>query len=119
MEDKRKILTSKTTLRTTRRYRDVFIHSDQTKEERLMSANLRSLINAYKAGDSNIHLRGSKIVTSNTGPSRESSVRYNRQNGDRNTSESAITTEGDYERVNSRQDNDRDVRQRSYTEKEH
>ena len=62
LDDKKKILASKSSLKHSRVYKDVYMHSDQTKEERMMSSNLRSLVSAYKAGDSNIRVMGSRIV---------------------------------------------------------
>ena len=50
------------TLRHSRVYKDIYVHTDQTKEERVMSANLRSLVSAYKAWDNNIRVKGSRIV---------------------------------------------------------
>ena len=54
MDDKKKVMTKKASLKDNRRYQNVYIYSDQTREERLMSANFRSLISAYKSGDNNI-----------------------------------------------------------------
>ena len=62
LEDKKKILSAKASLRHSRRYKDVYIHGDQSKKERMYSANLRSLVNAYKSGDSNTRVKGSRIV---------------------------------------------------------
>ena len=61
MEDKKNVRSKKLSVKSSRRYKDVFIHSDQSKQEILMSSNLRSLINAYKSGDNNVHMRGSKL----------------------------------------------------------
>lgn len=44
----------------------ISLNRNQSKQERLMSANLRSLLHAYKSGDNHIYMKGSNIVTSNT-----------------------------------------------------
>ena len=56
-------MSAKASLRHSRRYRDVYIHGDQSRKERLYSANLRSLVNAYKSGVNNIRVMGSRIVS--------------------------------------------------------
>ena len=63
LDDKKRVLSAKASLRHSRRYRDVYIHGDQSRKERLYSANLRSLVNAYKSGDNNIRVMGSRIVS--------------------------------------------------------
>ena len=66
MEDKKKVLT-KAFLRDNRRYQNVFIYSDQRREERLMSANFRPLISAFKIG-----VRGMRIISDQNRPDFES-----------------------------------------------
>ena len=63
MDDKKKVMTKKATLKDNRRYQNVYIYSDQTREERLMSANFRSLISVYKSGDNNVRVRGTRIIS--------------------------------------------------------
>ena len=63
MDDKKKVMTKKASLKDNRRYQNVYIYSDQTREERLMSANFRSLISAYKSGDNNIRVRETRIIS--------------------------------------------------------
>ena len=63
MDDKKRVLTKKTSLKDSRRYQNVYIYSDQTREERLLSANFRSLVSAYKSGDNNIRVRGTRIIS--------------------------------------------------------
>ena len=40
----------------------MYIHGDQSRKNILCSANLRSLVNAYKSGYSNIRVKGSRIM---------------------------------------------------------
>lgn len=56
VEDKKTVMLRKASLRDSRRYSSVHINKDQTREERLMSANFRSVIHAYRQGDSNIRV---------------------------------------------------------------
>ena len=63
VEDKKRVMARKASLKDNRRFQNIYIHNDQTREERLMSANFRSLLNAYKNGDNNIRVRGARIVT--------------------------------------------------------
>ena len=63
MDDKKKVMTKKASLKDNRRYQNVYIYSDQTREERLMSANFCSLISAYKSSDNNIRVSGTRIIT--------------------------------------------------------
>ena len=60
--DKKKVMLAKKNLKSHAQYRKVFIHHDQSREERVMATNLRMLVNAYKAGDKNINVKGSRIV---------------------------------------------------------
>ena len=66
MEDKKKVLT-KAFLRDNRRYQNVYIYSDQRREERLMSANFRALISAFKSG-----VRRMRIISDQNRPDFES-----------------------------------------------
>ena len=58
LDDKERVMSAKTRLRQSRRDRDVYIHGDQSRKDRLYSANLRSLVNAYNSGDSDIRVKG-------------------------------------------------------------
>ena len=44
LDNKKKILASKAIPKHPRSYKEVYIHCDQSKEERMMSTNLRSLV---------------------------------------------------------------------------
>lgn len=57
-----KVLKTKTTLRETP-YKDVFIHPDQSKEERLANSNLKTLVNAVNNGGS-LTVRGNRVLNS-------------------------------------------------------
>ena len=114
--DKKKILASKSSLKHSRVYKDVYIHSDQTKEERMMSANLRSLVSAYKAGDSNIRVMGSRIVrndqegNSNGAESYRRPEAYDNRNSNRDTAEYQTNCWSERSRArNSSRDRNRDI----------
>ena len=61
-EDKKKVMLAKNKLKDNRQYPNVFIHHDQSREERLMASNLRKLVNAVKGGDTDISVRGSRVI---------------------------------------------------------
>ena len=63
-DDKRKVMENKRKLNESRnRHKGVFIHGDQSKEERLQRANMKTLIDCIKQGDSDsLQLKGSRIV---------------------------------------------------------
>lgn len=107
IEDKKKIMTAKAILRHDRRYKDIFIHNDQTKEERLMSANLRSLVNAYRSGDSNIQIKGSRIVSINSESPTDSSSHGSSNRDDNRARQSRVRSFD-----NTGADNRNDIRDR-------
>ena len=61
-EDKKKVMSAKNKLKDNRQYPNVFIHHDQSREERLMASNLRKLVNAVKGIDTDISVRGSRVI---------------------------------------------------------
>ena len=54
LDNKKKIVAPKANLKHSWSYKDVYIHSDQSKEKRMLWANLKSQVNAYRTGESNI-----------------------------------------------------------------
>ena len=63
-EDKEKVMKSKNSLKDTV-YKQVFIHNDQPKEERLLNSNLRAIVDAVNHGNANLSVRGNRIVRNN------------------------------------------------------
>ena len=63
--DKKKVVLAKKNCKSHAQYRKVFIHHDQSREERVMATNLRMLVNANKAGD-NDDARGEHRVDRNS-----------------------------------------------------
>ncbi|WAR28909.1 hypothetical protein MAR_014613, partial [Mya arenaria] len=62
LEDKNRILTAKNQLGKTLFYKKVFIHSDQTKEERQLASNMRLIMNTINNGHSNLRVQGTRVV---------------------------------------------------------
>lgn len=62
VEDKRKVMVEKSKLRDSRQYRDVYIHHDQSHEQRIMASNFKTVLSALNDNDVNLALRGSRIV---------------------------------------------------------
>lgn len=60
-DDKREIMLSKNKLKDSRNYKDVFISHDQSREERLNSANFRKIIKII--GQDNVYMKGNKVYT--------------------------------------------------------
>ena len=63
--DKSKVMTSKSSLKNNRQYPDVFIHNDQTRDDRVMSNNFKTIIDAINRGDK-LSLHGSRVVSRRT-----------------------------------------------------
>ena len=59
-EHRSKILKAKKNLNKTV-YKDVFVHEDQSKEERIASSNPRTLVNAVNRGE-RVYIRGNRVV---------------------------------------------------------
>ena len=60
--DRQKVLKAKKKLKTSS-MKNVFIHPDQSKEERLISSNMRALVDAINKGDRKLIVRGSRVNT--------------------------------------------------------
>lgn len=63
-DDKKKVMTSKKALKEHRSYDNVYINHDQTAQERRMASSMRTLVEAVKRGESNITVRGTRIISS-------------------------------------------------------
>ena len=51
VDDKKKIMASKSSLKNSRQYSNVFVENDQSREERLMARNFRTLVAAVTGGE--------------------------------------------------------------------
>lgn len=60
-EDKDRIMSVKSKLKDTKQYEKVYIHSDKSRAERLMSSNFRSLVNAYTKGEK-VYVQGARVA---------------------------------------------------------
>ena len=78
MENKKKLNDSRN------RHKGVFIHGDQSREERLQRSNLKTLIDSIKQGDgASLQLRGSRVVRENGNSSENSGERNQGENENR------------------------------------
>ena len=84
-DDKRKVMENKKKLNDSRnRHKGVFIHGDQSREERLQRSNLKTLIDSIKQGDgASLQLRGSRVVRENGNSSENSGERNQGENENR------------------------------------
>jgi DNA-binding protein H-NS len=60
--DKKKILSAKSVFKDDDKFRSDFISSEQTKEDRVMAANMHTFVNAIKEGTSNLSVRGTRVI---------------------------------------------------------
>lgn len=60
--DRQKVLKAKKKLKSSN-MKNVFIHPDQSNEERLISSNMRTLVDAINKGDRKLIVRGSRVNT--------------------------------------------------------
>ena len=102
-EDKKVIMSAKKTLKCHRSYSSVYINHDQTTEERRLAANMRTLVDAVKKGDSNLIVRGSRILTSNDNGYNTQGGRGNINNRRRHHNDGRFTNTRD---TNTRSSND-------------
>lgn len=65
-EDKELVMSAKSKLKHSRQFSHVFINNDQTREQRLMSTNFRQIVNVLNEQGNDIHIRGNRIVGSNS-----------------------------------------------------
>ena len=79
-DDKRKVIENKKKLNDSRnRHKGVFIHGDQSRDERLQRSNLKTLIDSIKQGDgASLQLRGSRVVREQGNSSENSEDRNQR-----------------------------------------
>lgn len=62
-EDKKRVMVAKKVLKNSRQYNQVYINHDQSREERNMARNMRTLLNGVNRGHT-LQVRGSRIVVS-------------------------------------------------------
>ena len=64
-DDKRKVMEQKSHLKDSRQYKDLFIHHDQSPEQRIMANNFKTVLSALNGTNVNLSLRGTRVVRSN------------------------------------------------------
>ena len=79
-KDKRKVMTAKSNLKDSRQYRDVYLHQDQSREQRLMTSNFKAVLDALNRNDRDLSLHGTRVVR------RNQQERQNRQDHQRDES---------------------------------
>ena len=91
-EDKEKMMKSKNKLKNSV-YKQVFIHNDQSKEERLLNSNLRAIVDAVTCihNNTNLSVRGNRVVRNNNNGEREGQNIGNRTDVDRGENENQNT----------------------------
>ena len=55
-------MSEKANLKDSRQYRVVFIHHDQSREQRLMTSNFKAVLDALNRNDKDLSLHGTRIV---------------------------------------------------------
>ena len=118
-EDKQAVMDNKKKLKDDRnKHKMVFIHSDQTKAERLQRANFRTILGSIQKGESDqLEIRGSRVVRSsnrsdNYGHRNQGSEQQRRR---RNSSTERRRQNGEETEERRRdRDSDRNVRDRDY-----
>ena len=58
--DTSKVMSAKSSLKNNRQFPDVLIHTDQTRDDRLISSNFKTIIDAINRGDK-LSLHGSRV----------------------------------------------------------
>ena len=53
-EDKRKVMSEKSSLKDSMQYRDVYIHHDQSHEQRLMASNFKTVLGAMNSNSKSL-----------------------------------------------------------------
>ena len=52
-------------------HKQVFIHTDQFKEEKILNSNLKAIVNAVIHGNTNLSVRGNRVVRNDNNSERE------------------------------------------------
>ena len=105
-EDKQKVMSNKRKLNDDRnKHKRVFIHNDQTKAERLQTANFKTILKSIQDGETNtLRMKGSRVMREdNNTPDRQS---HNSRNRNRSGTSQTRRPEG-------RRPNDEDRRNKS------
>jgi hypothetical protein len=63
-DDKRTVMQGKRTLKHHKTFSNVYINHDQTIEERRVAASMRTLADAVRRGDKDVHVSGTRVYTS-------------------------------------------------------
>ena len=64
-DDKRKVMTDKSSLKDSRQYKDIYINHDQSREQRLMTSNFKAVLDAINRNDNDLSLRGTRVIRRN------------------------------------------------------
>lgn len=70
VEDKEKVMTAKNKLKNSRQFSRVYINHDQSRDERLFADNFRAILSAVKKGNTNLTLRGARVIRTGSSPHR-------------------------------------------------
>ena len=62
ISDKKRIMSAKNKLKDHRQYSSVHINHDQSRSERIVADNFRTILSAIKQGDTNLSVRGFRVV---------------------------------------------------------
>jgi len=61
-QDKKKVMLAKAKLRNSNQFPDVFINHDQSRSDRVMADNFRTILTALKHRDTDLSIRGNRVV---------------------------------------------------------
>lgn len=70
VEDNEKVMTAKNKLKNSRQFSRVYINHDQSRDERLFADNFRAILSAVKKGNTNLTLRGARVIRTGSSPHR-------------------------------------------------
>ena len=61
-EDKRNVMAEKSKLKDNTQFQDVFIQHDESREQRVMASNFRTMLQAMNNNDTNVSVRGHRVI---------------------------------------------------------
>ena len=73
------VMSAKYKLKSSRQYSDVFIHRDQTVQQRIECKNFQTIVDVLKSVDPNINMKGAEVIASRYVNSRRSSENRSEQ----------------------------------------
>jgi len=77
-EDKQSAMSAKNKLKQNQQYERVYVDHDQSRGDRLLADNFRTILVALKHNDTNLCVRGSRVVRNNSAANRDSSSQHHR-----------------------------------------